>query len=62
MLRVPSKCLVCESRWTGGSQLPDKPFRGTGQRVFYKCGASMSIKEEFGNGYLILFKNCKKEK
>lgn len=28
-------------------------------RVFYKCGASLSIKENLGDGvYLLLFKNC----
>lgn len=65
MIKVPEYCLICGSKWKGGSQLPNKPFRDIGQRVFYECGASMSIKESDVKKvnvppyfYQILFKGC----
>ena len=66
MIKVPECCMVCGSKYTGGSQVPQKPFKDKGERVFYKCGASMSIKEmkEYSDTayYLILFKNCGQDK
>jgi hypothetical protein len=61
MIKVPEKCLCCGAGYAGGCQLPGEEFPLTGLRVFYKCGASMSIKEAHDYGYLILFKNCGKE-
>ena len=63
MIKVPKNCLICGAEWIGGCAKPETPFPETGLRVFYKCGASMSIKEDLGDGaYLILFKNCRNEK
>jgi hypothetical protein len=61
MIKVPKKCLCCGAGYAGGCQRPGKEFPSIGLRVFYKCGASMSIKESHDYGYLILFKNCGKE-
>ena len=54
---VPDKCLSCGSDWMGGCQLPGKPFP-FGVRVFYNCGASMSVKKLSEDAFQILFKNC----
>jgi hypothetical protein len=58
IIQVPSGCLSCGAKWIGGNARPgDKMTKGL--RVFYDCGASMSIKEDFGERcYHILFKNC----
>ena len=57
---VPAKCLICGAEWRGGHQLPNKPMK-VGLRVFYDCGASLSIKKEsmIEDGcYILLLKNC----
>lgn len=60
MIKVPAKCLCCGAEYQGGHQLPEKPMK-EGLRVFYQCGASMSVKVLFEGVYQILFKNCCKE-
>ena len=57
---VPETCLICGTgTWRGGCQIPGKPFPRTGLRTFYSCGASISVKNDSGEGdYLILAKNC----
>lgn len=56
--KVPKKCLGCGARYLGGHAWMGEPMKD-GLRVFYKCGASLSIKENLGDGvYLLLFKNC----
>lgn len=57
MIKVPKHCLICGSDYMGGHELPDKPMR-EGLRVFYICGASMSMKMLSEGVYQILFKNC----
>lgn len=57
MIKVPSNCLVCGREYAGGHELPDKPMK-KGLRVFYRCGASMSVKVLIEGVYQILFKNC----
>ena len=57
-IRVPPKCLVCKSMWVGGHSTPGN-IMSEGLRVFYECGASMSVKKVLAEGcYQILFKNC----
>jgi hypothetical protein len=60
MIKVPDKCLICKSKWIGGHQKPGKAMT-LNLRVFYECGASMSIMEVYDGCYLILFKNCGKD-
>ncbi len=60
MIKVPSKCLICGSDYMGGHQLPRKEMK-EGLRVFYDCGASMSVKTLGEGVYQILFKNCSQE-
>ena len=57
MVVVPRNCLVCGDKYLGGHELPDYPMR-EGLRVFYRCGASMSVKILDEGVYQILFKNC----
>lgn len=58
-VRVPPVCLCCGSKWKGGSQVPLDKFR-VGLRVFYYCGASLSVARYMGTGcYMLRFKNCK---
>lgn len=57
MIKVPKKCLVCGSKYMGGAEWPNKPMRPS-LRVFYDCGASMSLKVLAEGCYQILFKNC----
>lgn len=45
-LKVPEKCLICNSKWIGGCQIPGQPFPKKGRRVFYECGSSISIIDE----------------
>ena len=56
-IKVPQGCLYCNAPWSGGHELPLKEMK-KGLRVFYKCGASLSIKEQTENSCLLLFKNC----
>lgn len=45
-IKVPEKCLICNSKWIGGCQIPGYPFPKKGRRVFYECGASISVIDE----------------
>lgn len=65
--RVPATCLACGAAWTGGAGKPGDKMR-FGRRVFYECGASLSIAGDadeqniLEGAYLLLFKNCEGEK
>jgi len=59
-IKVPKKCLYCGSEWIGGHEIPNKLMK-PGLRVFYKCGASLSIRESNDIYCLLLFKNCGKQ-
>lgn len=54
---VPAKCLRCGAKWIGGHEIPGKPMKFQA-RVFYRCGAQMSIKRWSEYGCDILFTNC----
>lgn len=61
-IKAPAKCLVCGAKWAGGSCRPGERMKES-YRVFYGCGASMSVKsplKEYDaiSPYHILFKNC----
>lgn len=56
-VNVPEKCLYCGAKWSGGHQVPNKEMK-KGLRVFYTCGASLSIYEQTEDHALLLFKNC----
>ncbi len=68
MIKVPEKCLCCGALVSGGSDYPGKEFtlrvdnrfgpEPRSGRVFYACGASMSVKGLGSGAYSILFKNC----
>lgn len=71
---VPEKCLICGAPWLGGCAVPGTRYPRAGLRVFFRCGASMSIidraKELYGNDpasaayeddgycYFLRLKNC----
>ena len=57
MIKVPAQCLDCGADYSGGHAWKGEPMKA-GLRVFYKCGASMSIRVLSEDTYLILFKNC----
>ncbi len=66
--RVPATCLSCGAAWTptpdwkGDYVLPEQKTK-VGLRVWYDCGASLSIKADLGDGaYTRLFKDCGEEK
>ena len=62
MIKVPKTCMVCDADWVGGCAEPGDEFPDVGLRVFYDCGASISIGENLGDGaYLVLVKNCGSE-
>ena len=68
--RIPETCIICGASWKGGCERSGHRFPKLGVRVFYDCGASMSLidraKEwadhenyvEDGYCYFIRFKNC----
>jgi hypothetical protein len=56
-IRVPEKCLICGAEYRGGHALPNEKME-FGKRVFYDCGASMSVNALDENTYQILYKNC----
>lgn len=67
-VRCPLHCLVCGALYQGGHALPGAKMK-EGLRVFFGCGASMSVKALDGefvkiveyltiSPYQILFKNC----
>jgi hypothetical protein len=61
MIKVPEKCLCCKSKWNGGSAIPGDTME-IGLRVFFSCGASLSVAEDLGCGcYMLRFKNCQCE-
>ena len=53
---VPETCLVCGAEWKGGHEVPGKPMK-SGLRVFYLCGASLSV-TVYEEGYSLLLKGC----
>jgi hypothetical protein len=57
--KVPEKSLCCGADYLGGHALPGQPMR-FGLRVFYKCGASLSVHHSAGvdNAWFLLSKNC----
>lgn len=58
---VPHKSLCCGSDYMGGHEVPGKPMK-LGLRVFYRCGASLSVHHSagFDRAWLLLSKNCLK--
>ena len=55
---VPEKCPCCGAKWSGGCQVPRKPMPDNA-RVFYNCGASLSIKRRLERyAITLLFKSC----
>lgn len=56
---VPHKSLCCGSDYLGGHEIPGKPMK-PGLRVFYRCGASLSVHHNAGNdrAWMLLSKNC----
>lgn len=55
---VPASCMICGAKWIGGHERPGHRMK-VGLRVFYECGASLSIKEGFFEGaFHLLLKNC----
>lgn len=57
MIKVPDKCLICGADWSGGHRVPGKNMK-EGLRVFYDCGASMSVEVLSPGIYYVLVKNC----
>lgn len=56
---VPEACLFCGAAYKGGCEVPGKPFPKVGVRVFYECGASISVWCDLGDGAVhLLTKNC----
>ena len=57
-VRVPQHCMSCGAGYTGGHQIPEQHMT-LGLRIFYRCGASLSVAEDLGDGcYMLRFKNC----
>ena len=56
-IKVPSGCLFCGAPWVDGSQVPGKKMK-VGLRVFYKCGASLSVTNNDWGSNSIITKNC----
>ena len=59
-VKVPKYCLYCGAGWKGGHQVPGSIMK-LGLRVFYFCGASLSITEQTEDYCRLLFKNCGKQ-
>lgn len=69
---IPEKCWICGAPWMGGCGVPGARYPKAGLRVFFDCGASMSIidtakewndrgyTEEHDDGYcyFLRLKNC----
>lgn len=67
---IQDKCLICGAPWKGGCGKPGDRYPKLGLRVFYDCGASMSVvdrakellgHEEYvddGYCYFLRLKNC----
>ena len=60
MIKVPKRCLICQSPWAGGHERPGKQMQ-SGLRVFYSCGASLSYKILAEGIYQLLVKNCQND-
>lgn len=43
-VNVPENCLCCGAKWIQGNERPGQPMK-MGLRVFYECGASVSLLE-----------------
>ena len=57
-ITVPEKSLCCNSNYLGGHELPGNLMKD-GLRIFYKCGASLSVyKRGYYGEILLLTKNC----
>ena len=56
-IKVPGICLLCDAPYQGGHELPYHKMQ-KGLRIFYSCGASLSIKESNQDYCLLLFKGC----
>ena len=56
-IKVPKHCLICGSEYAGGHAWIGESME-EGLRVFFHCGASMSVKVLSEDVYQILFKNC----
>jgi len=41
--KVPENCMICGAPWMGGCQVPGERYPRKGLRVFYRCGASLSV-------------------
>ena len=55
---VPELCPICgKGKYHGGHEEPGKPMK-VGLRVFYRCGASFSIKSVVDGAFILLAKNC----
>jgi hypothetical protein len=55
---VPETCMICGAKWMGGHERPGHRMR-PGLRVFYDCGASLSVREGYHEGaFHLLLKNC----
>jgi len=61
MIKVPKKCLICGAEYQGGSVWEGEPMKPD-LRVFYRCGASLSIQGDKSmiedGSYILLVKNC----
>ncbi len=56
--KVPSQCMICGAPWLGGHQSPGLEMKA-GLRVLYRCGSSLSVWKDRGDGaYQLLLKNC----
>ena len=58
MIKVPEKCPICGAAYRGGHEIPHYEMK-EGLRVFYDCGASMSVKTIGDGVFQILLKNCR---
>lgn len=69
---IPEKCLICGAPWIGGCGVPGARYPKAGLRVFFDCGASMSVIDRYkelyadydtsliddGYCYFLRLKNC----
>ena len=56
-IKAPGVCLCCGGAYRGGHVLPGDSMK-FGLRVFYDCGASLSVRESLGDGYYHLLLKC----
>lgn len=55
---VPAKCLICEAPLSAGHQPLSGNRMRLGLRMFYKCGASISVTSANDGCFQLLIKNC----